>query len=194
MWLGVLTIIAIVLGPILAVQIQEFLERRRQAKARRTHLFRELMATRGSRLSPRHVEALNTIELLFDPKNDADKKVLDVWKEYLDSLNNTPPDASAQPVHFANRDELFYTLLHEMGKCVGEFSFDKVAIRRNSYMPVAMGELEDDLLTIRKALAKVFTNKQRAIPIQIVDQSYEGPPVISSEDFAPKTLKEPAKK
>jgi hypothetical protein len=182
-WLSVLTLVAILLGPILAVQVEKYIERRRQVRARRLHLFHELMATRGSRLSPRHVEALNTIELLFDPKDLEDKKVLDAWKEYLDALNNQPTDSELLKNYYVTRDDLFFELLHVTGVRLG-IPFDKVAIKRNCYTPIAFGEYENDWMVIRKALVKMFTNKSHAVPIRIVGEEFEGAALITAADFA----------
>ena len=80
MWLGIrlegwLIIAAVILGPILALWAQRYSERRREERARKLWLFRELMATRTTRLSGRHVEVLNHIALEFDPKKKTDAEV-----------------------------------------------------------------------------------------------------------------------
>jgi Family of unknown function (DUF6680) len=58
---------AMLLGPILAVQIQKFLEARRELRRTRMNLFHTLMQTRGNRLDPAHVQALNSIESRVPP-------------------------------------------------------------------------------------------------------------------------------
>ena len=108
---GWLTIIAIVLGPILALWAQRISDRRREAKSK-TWVFRELMATRTARLSARHVEALNLIDLEYDQKRSRDRTVLDAWRLYLDSLSNTPPEPQ-RPSHFQRRDELFVDVMYD---------------------------------------------------------------------------------
>lgn len=52
-----ITILAIILGPIFAVQTQKWIERDAAAKGRKLQLFRTLMATRASRLSMDHVNS-----------------------------------------------------------------------------------------------------------------------------------------
>src|SRR5438067_9365814 len=84
-WLSLATIIAIILGPILAIQVEKYLEDRRESRRRKITLFRELMVTRGSRLSARHVEALNGIQMEFHNEGE-DKKVVDAWKLYITHL------------------------------------------------------------------------------------------------------------
>lgn len=75
---------AMVLGPILAVQIQKFLEARRELRRIRMNLFHTLMQTRGNRRDPAHVQALNSIDFLFHK----DKKVVDAWRIYHDHLTS----------------------------------------------------------------------------------------------------------
>ena len=58
-------IIATILGPILAVQAQKWLERERAIRDRRNAIFRTLMATRAAMLSPGHVEAFNAVPVDF---------------------------------------------------------------------------------------------------------------------------------
>lgn len=58
-------IIATIAGPILAVQAQKWLERLRERRNRKLKVFQQLMATRASRLSTDHVQALNMIDLVF---------------------------------------------------------------------------------------------------------------------------------
>jgi len=177
-----LTVAAVLLGPILAVQAQKWVERRREERNRKLWLFRELMATRGTRLSARHVEAINLIELEYSAGRTKQKTVWEAWKSYVDALDKTPVDAAAQASHFQKRDDLFVDMLYEMGTYLG-FGFDKVAIRRNCYTPVAHGYVEEDLNIIRKGLAKIFTSKSTAVPIRTVNDKYEGPPLVSAQDL-----------
>jgi hypothetical protein len=58
-------VVATLLGPILAVQAQKWLERDRVVRDRRLQVFRTLMTTRAMNLSPAHVEALNAVPVEF---------------------------------------------------------------------------------------------------------------------------------
>ena len=60
-----LTIIAILLAPVFAVQVQKWVEHLRERRGKKLGVFQALMATRGARLSPEHVRALNMIDLEF---------------------------------------------------------------------------------------------------------------------------------
>ena len=60
-----LVILAIIIAPILAVQVQKIIESRRSKRERKLQVFKALMATRATPLSPIHVEALNMIDIEF---------------------------------------------------------------------------------------------------------------------------------
>ena len=177
-----LTLVAVLLGPILAVQAQKWLERRREERNRKVWIFRELMATRGTRLSGRHVEALNTIELEYDGSKKKQKRVYEAWRSYFDMLYTPPGDPNGLANHFQKRDDLFVELVYEMGQYLG-FKFDRVAIKRNCYTPVGHGHLEEDMNIIRKGLAKIFTSKGSAVPVRAVDEDFERPPLVTADEL-----------
>jgi len=76
-WLAILAILA---APIVALQIQKYIEDRKEIRARKMQIFRTLMATRATRLDAKHIEALNMIDIEFF-KNE---KVTEKWKLLLD--------------------------------------------------------------------------------------------------------------
>lgn len=149
---------AVILGPLLAIQAEKFLHRRRQHRDRKLEVFRTLMATRGSTLSPAHVEALNRIDIEFYDE----KTITDTWKTYLDHLNDRslPPEAWAAklPDHLTD-------LLFVMGRSLG-YNFDKVHIKRATYYPQGYGDIEQDQLAIRKGVLAVLKG-ERALPMEI---------------------------
>ena len=111
----ILTIVAILAGPVLAIQIQKYLEEKRELKRRKIRVFRELMVTRSTVLSPRHVEALNTIQMEFSAKDPNEKKVLDAWQLYINHLSRrNVPDAATWT---ARGPEILEDLLLEMALC-----------------------------------------------------------------------------
>jgi len=81
---------AVLLAPLVAVQVQKWLERWREESERKKQIFKRLMATRATRLDPSHVTALNMIDLEFE-----EKAVLERWREYMDSLLGAPEIPSA---------------------------------------------------------------------------------------------------
>ena len=84
----ILTLFAIFFGPIFAVQVQIYLDKKRASERKKVELFKTLMATRGNRTSQDHVLALNQIDLEFYGV----KNVIDKWKTYLQCLNQAPEE------------------------------------------------------------------------------------------------------
>lgn len=161
----ILTMVAIILGPILAVQAEKFLQRRRDDKGRRLNIFKTLMATRGSSLSFAHVEALNRIDLEFSDDKKY-QKVIAAWKEYFDNLGHRVQADDQLTVWIARNEELLANLLYEMGQSLG-YTFDKVLIKRNIYSPVGHERVERENEQIRKGLLNVL-NADTAIPMTII--------------------------
>ena len=173
--IGITTVFAIILGPIIALWLQRISERRREAGNRKVYVFRTLMASRATRLSQNHIEALNAIEVEFGGSKENEKRVIEAWKLYLDHLA-TKVDQSWT----ARGDDIFTDLLYEMARCLN-YSFDKVWIKRNIYYPKGHGEIEEDQYIIRKALVKLLTG-QNALKMDV-----ESFPL--DEDFAEKQKK-----
>ncbi|HVZ24086.1 MAG TPA: DUF6680 family protein [Vicinamibacterales bacterium] len=140
---------------------QRISEQRRELKRRKLFVFKELMATRAAKVSPRHVEALNAIEIEFSSGRGSDKKVADAWRLYLDHLNDTvdPNDSGALTQWGKKGDDLLTDLLYEMSQAL-QFEFDKVALKKGIYSPKAHGEMEIDQYMLRKYLVELMAGKR----------------------------------
>jgi hypothetical protein len=186
--LEIFTIVAILVGPILAVQVERYLSRKREDRERRLRVFKTLMLTRAAVLSPAHVEALNSIDIEFKSENEKDKKVRNAWKEYLDQLAHYPkekPSEDDQKRWKERTDELLVELLYVMAEAVN-YDFDKTHIKRAAYTPVRYSDMEFEQDFIRRSLVKMFLG-DASIPIQIkVPSGTDGP--ISSEERLRKLL------
>ena len=149
--LAVATIIAIILGPIVALGIQRNSEKRREKRNRKLVIFKELMATRATTLSPRHVDALNAIEVEFSKGGGkGEKLVLDTWRLYLEHLNTSGTLSGDQLQRWVERKlELLIDLLYEMSRAL-QYDFDKVALKKNIYSPRGHSELEIDQRLLRQ--------------------------------------------
>jgi hypothetical protein len=149
-----LMIVAIIVAPILAVQVQKVLERYREDRARKLNVFKTLMATRATTVSPQHVQALNMIDLEF--KGAKYKEIADAWKTYLDHLDHFPKDdEKQQPVWHGRRMDLLGKLLIEMGKSLG-YAFDEVHVKRGIYAPEAHAKSDAEEQLIRMGLVKLL--------------------------------------
>ncbi|MBO9826996.1 hypothetical protein J7373_01900 [Xanthomonas sp. A2111] len=138
-----LIILATMLGPILAVQAQKWVERKRRVSDMRSWIFTTLMTTRANRLTAPHIEALNSITIAF---NDSGRRlrsrkcqlVLDRWREYIAHLNvRLGGDRDELIRHNTQIVELFTNLLESMAAERG-FEFDRVEIANGAYHPQAV--------------------------------------------------------
>ncbi|NMW18536.1 MAG: hypothetical protein HKK66_05855 [Chlorobiaceae bacterium] len=154
----IVSIIAIIIGPIVAVQVQKFLERNRSAFNHKEEVFKILMATRGNPLSKEHVEALNRIEIEFGNQKRF-VKVIDSWKTYFDHLCISATGESAQTQWNINKVELHTDLLYQMSLSL-RYNFDKIAIKRNVYQPVLFEKLQEEQQEIKDLVKNVLNGNQ----------------------------------
>ena len=160
----ILTLIAIFLGPIVAVQVSQYLERRRQKYGGKEWVFKTLMRTRATVLNPAHIEALNMIDVEFHSKNKKDRAVVAAWKLYLDNLGDyrTPDD-----VKYAKRNDLFLDLLYSMAQALS-YDFDKEHIKNTSYIPQGYVDVENDQHLIRKGMLGILKGDM-VVPIYVTN-------------------------
>lgn len=171
-WKAATEILALIVGPIAAVQAQRKVDEHKQERERRLALFRTLMATRISRAAdPRHTEALNLVEIEFY----RDKRVVDAWREYMNHLS-LEPTIEGWNLTWTN---LFVDLLYEMAQALRFKQIDKTRIRQ-AYAPRLYAELDRDQTAIRKGLVRVLEGTG-AITIQPVVQH---PPETKPEPAA----------
>ncbi|MBN8872658.1 MAG: hypothetical protein J0H67_07475 [Rhodospirillales bacterium] len=167
---------ATLLGPVLAIQAQKFIERATERTRRRREIFVVLMATRATRVAPEHVQALNRIDIEFSGRRFfgfewqqvGERAVSDAWREHLARLSERVPakfegkaEATAAWVEDWDRrcSESFVDLLYSLSKCL-RFHFDRAQLVRGVYWPKAHGDA--DLLTrkIQDGLADVLSGSR----------------------------------
>ncbi len=159
-----LMIIAVLSGPIIAVQVTRHLDNKKEERERKLGIFKALMSTRAYAISWEHVGALNRIDLEFNKKNSNEKAVIEAWKEYLDLLNNKTMAPAQWDI---KRIELLVELLHKMSLLL-DYDFDKTHIKNSSYSPIAHGNTEDQQNALRKGLIEVLEGR-KTIPMTIAN-------------------------
>jgi hypothetical protein len=172
--LNLLTVIAIVSGPIIALQIQRRLDSEREAKNRKLWVFKTLMSFRATVLSPSFVQALNLIDVEFNGNNEKEKAVRNAWKVLLDhyfDLNRAKDPGSDTLVERGT--QLRANLLMAMGQCLG-YDFDEVIVKKGSYYPTGLGDVEAEQHAIRRGVLNVLSGKGR-IPVGIFEEKF--PPI-----------------
>ncbi|TAI64391.1 DUF6680 family protein, partial [Bradyrhizobium sp. Leo170] len=164
-------VFATLVGPVLAVQTQKFIERAGDHRARRQRIFVALMANRATRLADDFVKALNLIDLEYLPSGWSrrkDKAVIDAWHALLDDLNHGPGADADKPTTIAwnaRCDDRIVELLAAMSSALG-YSFTREQLRRGIYHPQGVYEREQAQLAILDGLRKVLTG-QGALPMAV---------------------------
>jgi hypothetical protein len=160
--LAIATLMAVLLGPILAVLVTRFIDQRRLKQTRRMDVFRILMRTRKMRLNPDHVGALNLVEIEFY----GEKAVIQSWKAYWAHLRLPAPvnQTQAQQQQFYRDQEALLTkLLHAIATTLN-FNIQQMEILEGGYIP--QGWVDDDQgLRMIRALILEILNGRRGLPI-----------------------------
>ncbi|QNK69181.1 DUF6680 family protein [Variovorax sp. PAMC26660] len=153
-----LTIVATLLSPFIAVQASEFLRARAAAREARERVFHILMSTRSARLSTDHVAALNRIDLVFPPQKFSG--VSDAWNMYLRELS--PSSALTEEQARASYNEqtrLFLNLLSAMAAAL-KVPFSQTALQHNAYHPQGYVFNEAQAAEFRAAVISVLKGEQ----------------------------------
>lgn len=168
----IVMILAVIAGPVLAVQAQKYIESIRESKNRKLRIFHTLMSTRATRLAQDHVAALNMIDIEFYGKtrfgkrnqSNGEKKITNAWKVYNDHLNNKASEERID-AWIDKSDELFTSLLYSMAQYLG-YDFDEVQLKRDCYRPIAHGDIENEQHKLRQGLVAVLEGK-KSIPMAV---------------------------
>ncbi len=163
----ILTLIAIVGGPIVAVFLTRKLDARREQRARRMDVFRTLMRTRRTPTSVEHVGALNLIEIEFS----RDLEVIKAWRELfthfatehnrrLEELSTALHENGAADARFSKRlgDErqrLLAKLLHAMAKVL-DFKIEQLEIFEGGYTPQGWEDEYQEQRLVRRFLVDLY--------------------------------------
>ncbi|WP_070206445.1 MULTISPECIES: DUF6680 family protein [Stenotrophomonas] len=144
-----LIVFATLLGPVLAVQAQQWVERARKTSDLRAWVFTTLMNTRATRMSTAHIEALNSITIAFHDggrrwRSKKSQAVLNKWREYLAHLSQQTPVSEAEFAAQAARGTEIFTNLLEAIAIERGFDVDRAEIVAGAYHPRGFvhGELQ----------------------------------------------------
>jgi len=191
-WLAVVSVVAVLVSPIFALEVQKRLDDRRATLDRKMSIFRKLMNTRATQLSPAHVEALNGIEVEFYATRGPDKRVLDAWRSYINHLNKPTGEGDALNRWVETKSGLLIELLYQMAQRL-KYDIDKVAIEKNVYHPKGFVEIEAEQHALRKAALAVFSS-ERPIQTTVVGRVQTTQPIAAPAELgsAQPMLRKPA--
>lgn len=127
----VLTIVAILVGPIASVAVTMWWQRRKEKRDAKERLFVTLMAHRhASPPAEDWVDSLNVIDVVFARQT----KVLDLWHRYYDALNTSPSNTNYQ-----SQQHTYLLMLAEMARLLGYTRLEITDIDK-FYSPRAYGD------------------------------------------------------
>ena len=156
--LQILTILAIFAGPFFAVWAQWKLQLQREERDHKIAIYKTLMTTRATPLSPTHVNALNSIQIEFSPKDSKENAVINAWKDLHDHFAVPITDENQAAWH-SKRWDLHIDLLYLMGQTLG-YNFTRSNLRQDIYTPLGITDLETQERTLRDNLADILAGKK----------------------------------
>src|ERR1700733_7803431 len=154
-------LVATFLGPVAAVLMTRYVDRLREKQARRLAIFRTLMATRRSFLSPEHISALNQVELDFQ-KDDG---VMAAYRNYMKPLGTSFDYPKENDRVTRERQSLRTKILSEMAKSL-RIHVEQLDIFDGGYVPQGHVDIERQQAAIRRLLTEI-ADGQRSLPIEI---------------------------
>jgi len=145
-------------GPIAAVQLQKFLDRRGERERRQVGTYRALMASRANASSQQYVEALNAVPLEFHKV----QPVMNAYRDFLSHLN-TRDDDHVEAWN-RTRQTRFIDLLQAMGKSL-RYTFREAELQDHIYFPTWQVNLQNDQEIVRKGMVALMS--KASIPMEV---------------------------
>jgi hypothetical protein len=150
--LGMAIVIATFAGPVFAVLVTRYIDEWRRIRDRRLVIFRSLMATRRTLLSPDKVSALNMVEIEFYGL----QSVQDAHREVMAHINMPPP----QPAGWNDRHRALVTrLLSEMATVLG-CKLQQLDMLEGGYYPQGLADMDNEQQAVRRSLIEVLSGKR----------------------------------
>lgn len=148
----IVTIIALLVGPLAAVATQLWFERRRERQRQKLWVFHTLMANRRTVLNPDFVRALNSIDVVFYQNTGVRRRFKDLLQHYSHHDWKSVP---VPPELVEKSRDLVAQLLAEMAKEL-KYSYDHTDLKDNAYAPQGWDDQENEFIRIRRHLIPVL--------------------------------------
>ncbi len=152
----ILNLIAIIVIPIDAVLIGQWLQNRSEKRKDKIHIFKTLMTSRIYGWTQESVHCLNIIDIVFSD----DEKVRNAWKDLYDKYCvQTPDEAQLKKIQNAQ-----YKLLETMAESLGYK--DKVTWEtiQNPYIPKGMIDQWQEQAASQQAYNSLLSTMTNIIP------------------------------
>lgn len=191
MFLGIrleawLTIIAIIVGPLLAFAVQHWRDKRRERESRKIDIFRRLLLTLKVPMAQNHVDALNSIPLEFYSYSE----IMSAWRLYSSHLGAAAM-LKAEPQRWGEKKfDLLVDLVVKMAKALDYDHIDAATLRDNVYVPQGYQDVEEQWRQIREAWQQVL-NGQRPLAMTMVGPIQVEQPMQPVQELLPEPHREP---
>ena len=126
----ILNLVALIVIPIAAVLIGQWLQNRSEKRKDKMQIFKVLMTSRIYGWTPDSVHALNIIDIVFSD----DKKVRAAWKDLNDKYHVDNPDDQ----HLKKIEQAQFKLLEEISNSLGYKNKITWETIQNPYIPKGM--------------------------------------------------------
>ena len=143
----IMNIIAVILGPIIAVSITLWYQSRKEKRDAKFRLFLNLMAHRKS--MPPTIDRVNSLNLI-DVVYADHPKVLQLWHDYYDLLHTQPPNIELW-------EHKHIDMLSEMAQVLGYKNLKQTDIEK-FYTPVAHGTQVELNAKVQQEFLRVLQN------------------------------------
>lgn len=151
-----LNLIAIIVVPIAAVLISQYLQDRSEKRKDKMQIFKVLMTSRIHGWTPESVHALNIIDIVFAD----DEKVRTAWKDLYDKYCVVDPDE----MHLKKIEQAQYRLLEEIASSLGYKSKITWETIQNPYIPKGMVDQIATQARSQQAYSELLLNMNKAFP------------------------------
>ena len=159
-------IAALIIIPIAAVLIGQWLQNRAEIRKDKMQIFKVLMTARVYAWTVESVNALNVLEVVFAK----DRKVIAAWRDLSDKLNTND---DSEP-HLNKIKNARYKLLEEMANALGYKGFISWETIQNPYIPKGLiNDMQDQAngkQLYQTALGAVVSMAQNQLQNQIGTQ------------------------
>ena len=162
-----ITTAAIAFGPLFAVLITFYLQRKNDLRQRRLFVFRSLMTTRKTPLSPERVQALNLVEVEFSGEKGVMAKFTKLLETYNDQVRWKSEKVEIREAVVQEVDDRTAELLREIG-CVLGYNLENLSLLRGGYYPEAFSILEQQQQEIREFFVGLKQGT-KYLPTAVVD-------------------------
>lgn len=157
----VLTIVAILVGPLASVAVTMWWQRRKEKRDAKERLFVTLMAHRRSSPPAQDwVDSLNVIDVVFAGHT----KILDLWHRYYDALHTDP-----QATNYQAQEHTYLLMLAEIARLLGYKNLEITDIDK-FYSPRAHGDQTQLTYQTQIEWLRVLRNTAR---LETVDRDSE---------------------